>query len=101
MTIRPGSRAPYLALIVVQVLFASNAIVGRLVLATVPAGLLVGCRVVGAAFALGMAVSFAVALATVRWLLVFVQSHTFRGFAIYRIVAGALIAFLPAAWWSE
>lgn len=55
----------------------------------------------GPAFALGMVVSFAVALATVRWLLVFVQSHTFRGFAIYRIVAGAVIAFLPAAWWSE
>ncbi len=54
MTLRPGSRAPYLALIVVQVLFASNAIVGRLVLATVPAGLLVGCRVVGAAVALGL-----------------------------------------------
>jgi len=30
-----------------------------------------------------------------------VQSHTFRGFAIYRIVAGAVIAFLPAAWWTE
>ena len=54
MTTPAGSRAPYLALIVVQVLFASNAIVGRLVLATVPAGLLVGCRVVGAALALGL-----------------------------------------------
>jgi len=45
-------RGPYLALIIVQVLFASNAIVGRVVLASVPAGLLVGCRVVGAALAL-------------------------------------------------
>ncbi len=47
-----SQRGPYLALVIVQVLFASNAIVGRLVLATVPAGLLVGCRVVGAALAL-------------------------------------------------
>ncbi|MFO0728208.1 MAG: undecaprenyl-diphosphate phosphatase [Myxococcota bacterium] len=54
----------------------------------------------GAAFAVGMIVSFAVALATVRWLLKFVQSHTFRGFAIYRLIAGAVIAFSPAAWWS-
>lgn len=46
-------RAAYAALFIVQVLFASNAIVGRVVLATVPAGLLVTCRVVGAALALG------------------------------------------------
>ena len=49
---REEGRAPYVALIAVQVLFASNAIVGRLVLAHVPAGLLVGCRVLGAALAL-------------------------------------------------
>lgn len=45
-------RAAYLALVTVQVLFSSNAIVGRLVLATVPAGLLVACRVTGAALTL-------------------------------------------------
>ena len=43
-----STRGAWLALVVVQVLFASNAIVGRLVLQTVPAGLLVFCRVVGA-----------------------------------------------------
>jgi undecaprenyl-diphosphatase len=52
----------------------------------------------GAAFAVGMIGSFAVALATVRWLLRFVQTHTFRGFAIYRIAAGALLLLLPATW---
>jgi len=55
----------------------------------------------GTAFALGMVVSFLVAWATVRWLVKFVQSHTFRGFAIYRIVAGALLLLVPAEWLSE
>ncbi len=44
-----SARGAWLALVLVQVLFASNAIVGRLVLQTVPAGLLVLCRVMGAA----------------------------------------------------
>lgn len=44
-----AERGAWLALVLVQVFFASNAIVGRLVLQTVPAGLLVLCRVVGAA----------------------------------------------------
>lgn len=44
-----AARGAWLALVLVQVFFASNAIVGRLVLQTVPAGLLVLCRVMGAA----------------------------------------------------
>lgn len=55
----------------------------------------------GASFAVGMIVSFLVAWATIRWLLRFVQSHTFRGFAIYRIVAGAALLALPAEWLDE
>lgn len=46
----------------------------------------------------GMIVAFFVAWATVRWLLVYVQTHTFRPFAIYRILAGIAIMLLPAAW---
>lgn len=52
-------------------------------------------------FALGMILSFFVAWATVRWLLRFVQTHTFRGFAVYRIIAGALLLLLPAELWEE
>lgn len=40
----------------------------------------------------GMAVSFVVALITIRWLLRFVQSHSFTGFALYRM-ALALVVF--------
>ena len=54
MSATRAHRAPYVALLVVQVLFASNAIIGRIVLATVPAGILVGCRVVGAAMGLAL-----------------------------------------------
>jgi undecaprenyl-diphosphatase len=54
----------------------------------------------GPSFAVGMIVSFIVAWVTVRWLLRYVQTHTFRPFAIYRIIAGAVILFLPAAWFS-
>jgi len=42
----------HLALILVQVLFASLAVVGRLVLPFVPPGVLVACRILGAALAL-------------------------------------------------
>jgi undecaprenyl-diphosphatase len=55
----------------------------------------------GGAFALGMTVSFFVAWGTVRWLLRYVQSHTFRPFAIYRIVAGAALLALPASLWER
>lgn len=43
------------------------------------------------AFAVGLVVSFAVALAVVRWLLSYVKSHDFRIFAAWRIVVGLLI----------
>jgi undecaprenyl-diphosphatase len=52
----------------------------------------------GLPIAVGMAVSFVVAWATVRWLLKYVQTHTFRPFAIYRIVAGAILLALPINW---
>jgi undecaprenyl-diphosphatase len=55
----------------------------------------------GASFALGMIVSFFVAWATVRWLLKWVASHTFRPFAIYRIVAGIALLLLPPALWMK
>ena len=41
--------------------------------------------------ALSFAVSFVVAWATVRWLLRFVSTHTFRGFAWYRLAVGVLL----------
>lgn len=46
--------------------------------------------------ALGTAVSAVSAFLVVRWLVRFVQSHTFTGFAWYRIVLGALLLFLAA-----
>jgi undecaprenyl-diphosphatase len=52
----------------------------------------------GMPIAIGMAVSFVVAWATVRWLLKYVRTHTFRPFAIYRILAGAALALLPIEW---
>src|SRR5262249_40055590 len=52
----------------------------------------------GLPIAIGMAVSFVVAWATVRWLLKYVQTHTFMPFAIYRIVAGAVLLLLPIEW---
>lgn len=52
----------------------------------------------GVPIALGMGISFVVAWATVRWLLRYVQTHTFRPFAIYRIIAGLLLLFLDIPW---
>lgn len=49
----------------------------------------------GPSFLFGMTIAFFVAWATIRWLLRFVAGHTFRGFAIYRIVAGLLLLVLP------
>jgi undecaprenyl-diphosphatase len=43
---------------------------------------------------LGTAVAFVVAFLIVKWLIRFVQKHTFEGFAWYRIAAGALLLFL-------
>jgi undecaprenyl-diphosphatase len=47
---------------------------------------------------LGTAVSAVSAFVVVRWLIRFVQSHTFNGFAWYRLVLGA--ALLAYAWWG-
>ena len=43
---------------------------------------------------LSFAVAFAVALASIRWLLRFVSDHSFQPFAWYRIVLGVLILVL-------
>lgn len=43
---------------------------------------------------LGFIVSFAVALAAVKWLLRYVQTHNFNLFGVYRIVAALLFWFL-------
>jgi len=44
----------------------------------------------------GTVVSFVVALASVSWLLRYVSRNDFRGFAIYRVVAGIVILVLVA-----
>jgi len=41
-------------------------------------------------------VSFVVALAAVSWLLRYVFRHDFRGFAIYRVLAGGVVLGLVA-----
>ncbi|CAM3418494.1 undecaprenyl-diphosphate phosphatase [Deinococcus saxicola] len=57
-------------------------------LGTIPGGSL--------ALILGTAVAFVTALISVGWLLKYVSTHDFRGFAIYRVIAGALILVLIA-----
>jgi undecaprenyl-diphosphatase len=47
-----------------------------------------------AMLALAMVVSAVVSFAAVKWLLRFVQSHTFIGFGIYRIVFGVALLWL-------
>ncbi len=48
------------------------------------------------ALLIGTVVSFVVALASVSWLLRYVSGHDFKGFAIYRIIAGVVILILVA-----
>lgn len=48
------------------------------------------------ALILGTAVAFITALISVGWLLKYVSTHDFRGFAVYRVIAGALILVLIA-----
>jgi undecaprenyl-diphosphatase len=48
-------------------------------------------------FAVGFVVSFASALLVIRWLLKFVASNSFRGFAWYRIIFGII---LLAIYWN-
>jgi undecaprenyl-diphosphatase len=45
----------------------------------------------------GFVVSFVVALAVVHWLLRYIATHTFRPFAWYRLVAGAILLVLVLA----
>lgn len=47
--------------------------------------------------AVGTVVSFATALLATSWLLQFVAGHTFRAFAVYRVLAGSLILVLAGA----
>ena len=46
---------------------------------------------------IGLVVSFISALAAVSWLLRYISSHDFKGFAIYRVIAGVVILLLIAA----
>jgi undecaprenyl-diphosphatase len=48
------------------------------------------------ALLIGTVVSFVVALASVTWLLRYVSGHDFKGFAVYRVVAGVVILMLVA-----
>jgi undecaprenyl-diphosphatase len=48
-------------------------------------------------FIVGIFVSFVTALLAIDWLLKYVSRNDFRGFALYRIVVGALILVLVAA----
>ena len=50
-------------------------------------------------FAVGLGVSWAAAWVCVRWLMRFVVSHTFVGFAWYRIAFGGLILLTAATGW--
>jgi undecaprenyl-diphosphatase len=55
-------------------------------------------------FAVGLVFSFLSALVCVRWLLKFISTHSFVGFAYYRIAFGMVV--LLTAWsgvvvWAE
>lgn len=52
-------------------------------------------------FAVGLVFAFASALLCIRWLIRFVSTHDFRGFAWYRIVFGALILLTAAMGWVD
>ncbi|MFE4703500.1 undecaprenyl-diphosphate phosphatase [Streptomyces sp. NPDC056738] len=56
----------------------------------------VGARVGAVPLAVGTAVSFVVAYASIAWLLKFVAKHSFNAFVIYRIVVGVGLLGLPA-----
>jgi len=49
-------------------------------------------------FAVGLLFSFASAWLCVRWLLRFISTHSFTGFAYYRIVFGLVV--LATDWWG-
>ena len=46
---------------------------------------------------LGAGISFIVAYAAIGWLLRFVSTNNFKGFAVYRVVLGVIILALIAA----
>ena len=48
-------------------------------------------------FAGGLVVSFLAAWVVVRWLLRFIATHSFVGFAYYRIAFGLVVL---ATWWT-
>ena len=50
----------------------------------------------GTALLVGTLVSFVTALLAVSWLLGYISKHDFRGFALYRVVAGAVILVMVA-----
>ena len=50
-------------------------------------------------FSVGIAVSFVVALAVIRWLIRYVASHTFTPFAWYRIAFGGLVLLTAQLGW--
>jgi undecaprenyl-diphosphatase len=50
----------------------------------------------GAALLVGTAVAFVTALLAVGWLLRYISRHDFRGFAVYRVIAGIVILLLAA-----
>ena len=54
-------------------------------------------RRVAVALLVGMGVSFVTALLAIGWLLKYVARHDFRGFAVYRMLAG--LAILGWALW--
>ena len=60
----------------------------RHVLGSVPGG--------STALLIGTLVSFVTALLSVSWLLRYVSTHTFKGFAIYRVLFGAAVLLLVA-----
>lgn len=51
------------------------------------------------ALAVGIIAAFVVGLAAVAWLLKFIAHHNFKGFAYYRLVAGAAILVMLALHW--
>lgn len=48
-------------------------------------------------FGLGLVVSFIVALIVIRALLRYVRSHDFKLFAVYRVIVGIAVLFVPAS----
>lgn len=51
------------------------------------------------ALSVGFVVAAITAFISVKWLLGYIQTHRFTGFAIYRIVVGALLLIAAGAGW--